>query len=325
VRSVLAAAAAGAVAAFSIVLPAAGQSWPQRPVRMLVAFAPGGGSDASARIVALKLSEALGQPVVVDNRPGASGNIATQVTASALPDGYTLLWGFSAPIAVNPSLYRNLPFDTSRDLAPIALVATSQYLLVLHPSVAANTVPELVALAKARPGQLAYASAGNGTPHHLAAEMWKKQAGLDIVQITYKGGGPAAVALMAGEVQMHFGSFASSLPPVKAKKLKALALTGPKRSPEAPDLPTMQELGYAGFDVRSWFGVMAPAATPPALVARLNRELLRILAMPDVQERLNRVGLDRAEDNTPADFAAWIRAEKARWSKVIRDAGIKPD
>jgi len=314
--------------ALSAIVSAAGnstlaQSFPSRPIRLLVAFSPGGGSDTSARIIGLKLGELAGQPVVVDNRPGAAGNIATQIAASAPPDGHTLLWGFSTPIAVNPSLYKNLPFDTTKDLEPITLIATSQYMLVVNPSVPANSVKELIAVAKSKPGRLSYASAGVGTPHHLAAEMLKKQAGLDIVQVTYKGGGPAALAVMSGEVQMHFGSFASSLPYVKAHKLRALALTGPERSREAPDLPTMQELGFAGFDVRSWFGVLAPAGTSKAIIALFSRDLLKILAMPEVKQQLNRIGLDPAEKNTPQEFAVYIKTEKARWARVIKDAGIR--
>ena len=316
------------VAAMMLLPPAlscAADSVRNRPIRLIVAFAPGGGSDTSARIIAQHLAELVRQPVVVDNRPGAAGNIATEIATRAQPDGHTLLWGFSTPIAINPSLYKNLPFDTTRDLQPITLIATSQYMLVVNPSVPANSVKELIAVAKSKPGQFSYASAGVGTPHHLAAEMLKKEAGLDIVQVTYKGGGPAAQAVVSGEVQIHFGSFASSLPFVKAHRLKALALTGPQRSREAPDLPTMQELGFSGYDVRSWFGVLAPAGTPNAIIAVFSRYLLEILAMPDVQQRLNRIELDVAEKNTPAEFAAYIKAEKVRWANVIRAAGIKLD
>jgi tripartite-type tricarboxylate transporter receptor subunit TctC len=295
-------------------------AYPDKPIRLLVAFAPGGGSDTSARIMASKLTEALGQQVIVDNRPGAAGNIATEIAVGAKPDGYTLLWGFSSPLVVNPSLYK-LPFDTEKDLVPISLVAESQYMLVIHPSIKASSVKDLVALAKARAGQLNYASAGNGTPHHLSAELFKKAAGIEIVQVTYKGGGPAAIAVLSGEVSMHFGSFASSLSHVRAGKLRALAVTGPKRSAEAPDLPTMQELGFPGFDVRTWFGVLAPRATPRDIVTRLNREILRILAMPDVEAGHKRIGLDTG-GNSPEEFAAHIRAEKAFWAKFLRETGI---
>ena len=308
-------AASGAIAA---------DAYPSRPIRLIVAFSAGGGSDTSARIVGARLGEQLAQQVVVDNRPGAGGNIATELAVRAQPDGYTLLWGFSAPLVVNPSLYKNLPFDTERDLEPVALIAASQYMLVVHPSLAAASVKELIAHIKARPGQISYASAGIGTPHHLATELFKSRAGLDIAHIIYKGGAPAAVAVMSGEVQMHFGSFSSSLPFVKARRLTALAVTGPARSPEAPELATMQELGFAGFDVRSWFAVLAPAHTPRAIVTRLNRELLKVIAVADVQERLRKTGVD-AIGSTPQELAAHIKAEKAVWANVIRDAAIKPE
>lgn len=300
------------------------QSYPTRPIRLLVAYPPGGGSDTLARIVAPKLTETVGQHVVVDNRPGAAGNIATEIAARAQPDGYTLLWGFSTPLVVNPSLYKKLPFDTEKDFAPISLLAAAQYILVVHPSVQANSVRELAAFARSKPGQLNYASAGVGSPLHLAAELFKKTAGVDIVHVPYKGGGPASVAVLSGEVKILFGSFASSLPHVKAGKLKALAVTGPKRSSEAPEVPTMQEVGFRGFDVRAWYGVLAPAGTSKVIVTRLNREFVKILSMPDVQEALRRHGLEPTGSTAEA-FAAHIQAEKAVWAKVIKDAGIKPE
>lgn len=310
--------------ALALTTRAFAQDYPNRPIRLLVAFSAGGGSDTSARIVAMKMSELLGQQVVVDNRPGAGGNIATELVVRAQPDGYTLLWGFSAPIVVNPSLYKNLPFDTEKDLEPIALVASSQYILVVHPSVGVSSVKDLIAFARSRPGQLSYASAGVGTPHHLAAELFKSRAGLEITHVVYKGGAPAAVAVMSGEVKLHFGSFSTSLPHVKTGRLTALALTGPTRSPEAPEVPTMQEQGFTGFDVRSWFGFFAPARTPKPVVTRLNKELLRILAIPDVQERLRKTGVDPS-GSTPQELAAYVKVEKAVWAKVIKDAGIKSE
>ena len=318
------AAAAMASAAFALTYCALAQSYPSKPIRLIVSFAPGGGSDTSARIVAPKLTELVAQPVVVDNRPGASGNIATEIVARAQPDGYTLLWGFSTPLAVNPSLYKNLPFDVEKDLTPISLIATSQYILVVNPSVAANSVKELIAYIKSKPGQLTYASAGIGTPHHLAAELFKSRAGLEIVNVTYKGGGPAAVAVMSGEVNIHFGSFSSTLPFVRANRLRALALTGPMRSTEAPELPTMQEEGFPGFDVRSWFAILAPGATPKAIVTRLNRELLKVLALPDIKSLLKKTGVDPT-GSTPQELAAHIKAERTLWARVIKDAGIKPE
>lgn len=300
------------------------QNYPTRPIRLLVAYPPGGGSDTLARIVAPRLVQLVGQQVVVDNRPGAAGNIATEIASRAQPDGYTLLWGFSTPLVVNPGLYRNLPFDTEKDFEPIVLLGSAQFILVTHRSVLANSLPELITLIKSKPGQFNYSSAGVGSPNHLAAELFKGRAGLDIVHVPYKGGGPASVAVLSGEVKMLFGSFASSLPHVKTGRLKALTVTGPKRSPEAPDIPTMHESGFPGFDVRAWYGVLAPARTSKAIVARLNREVLKILSMPDVVEGLKREGLEPA-GGTPAEFAAHIKAEKALWAKVIKDAGIKPE
>ncbi|MGZ8267746.1 MAG: tripartite tricarboxylate transporter substrate binding protein [Burkholderiales bacterium] len=296
-----------------------------RPVRLIVAFAPGGGSDTLARYLAPRLTDFIGQPVVVDNRTGAAGNIATEIVTKAQPDGHTLLWGFSSPLVINPSLYLKLPFDIQRDLAPISLLATEQFILIANLSVPASTVKELVAYARAKPGQMSYASAGVGTPHHLAAELFKSRAGgLSIVHVPYKGGGPAAIAIMGGEAQMMFVSFAASLAHVKAKKLKALAVTGPQRSPEVPHVPTMQEEGFAGFDVRAWFGVLAPAGTPPAMIDRWNALLLKVLAIPEVRENLRKHGLD-VTGSSPAQFAAHLTRERATWAQVIREAGIKPE
>jgi len=301
------------------------EDYPSRPIRLLVAYPPGGGSDTLARVVAPKLAQLLGQQIVVDNRPGAAGNIATEITARAQPDGYTLLWGFSTPLVVNPSLYKNLPFNVEKDFAPIVLFGSAQFLLVVHPSVQATSVPELVALIKkSKPGEFAYSSAGVGSPNHLAAELFRRSAGIDMTHVPYKGGGPAAVAVLSGEVKLLFGSYASSLPPAKAGRLRALAVTGPKRSPETPDIPTLQELGYRGFDVRAWYGLIAPAGTRASIVTRLNADCLKLLAMPDVREALKREGLEPSS-GTPQEFARHIREQKALWSKVISDAGIKPE
>ncbi len=322
-QPLLAAAALG-LAISAITSTTLAQSYPSRPIRLIVAYPPGGGSDTLARIVSPKLAELVGQQIVIDNRPGAAGNIATEIAARAQPDGHTLLWGFSTPLVVNPSLYKNLPFDTDRDFAPVLLLGSAQFLLVVHRSVQANSVQELIALLKSKPGQLPYGSAGTGSPNHLAAELFKGRAGVDMIHVPYKGGGPAALAVLSNEVKILFGSFASSLPHVKTGSLRALAVTGLKRSPEAPDVPTMQELGFPGFDVRAWYGVLAPTGTPKAIVTRLNRELLKILAMPEVQEALKREGLEPS-GTTPEEFAAYIKAEKALWAKVIKDAGIKPE
>lgn len=312
------------LATSGITYTAFAQSYPTKPIRLLVAYPPGGGSDTLARIVAPRLAELVGQQVVVDNRPGAAGNIATEIASRAQPDGYTLLWGFSTPLVVNPSLYKNLPFNTEKDFAPILLLGSAQFILVTHRSVEANSVKELIALVKSRPGQFNYSSAGVGSPNHLAAELFKRRADVDILHVPYKGGGPASVAVLSGEVKMLFGSFASSLPHVKGGRLKALAVTGPERSREAPDVPTLHELGFPGFDVRAWYGVLAPAGTPHSIVTRLNGDLRKLLSIPDVLEGLKREGLEPV-GSTPQEFVAYIKAEKALWAKVIKDAGIKPE
>ena len=300
---------------------AAVPAYPTRPVRLLVPFAPGGGADTLARIMSPKLSDAMGQTWVVDNRGGAAGNLAAELAATANPDGHTLFMGFSTVLTVNPSLYK-LPFDVQRDLRPITLLATAQYLLVVHPSVQAKSVKELVDLAKQKPKSLNYSSAGVGSPLHLAAELFKKRAGIDMVHVAYKGGGPAAAAVVAGETQVIFGSVASSLPQVKAGRLRALATTGLKRSIAAPELPTMAESGFSGFDVSSWYALMSPAATPASVVARIRGDAIKVLQLADVQQAMLRQGLD-PESSTPQELAARIKSEIAVWAGVIRDAGIK--
>jgi tripartite-type tricarboxylate transporter receptor subunit TctC len=298
--------------------------YPSRPVRLVVPFAPGGGADTLSRIIAPRLSEAMGQQWIVDNRSGAAGNLAAEIVANAVPDGHTVFMGFSTVLTVNPVLYRKLTFDVEKHFQPVTLLATAQYILVLHPGVPAGTVGELVALAKRKPGSLNYASAGVGSPLHLAAELFKKRAGVDMVHLPYKGGGPAAAAVLAGEAQVIFGSVASSLPHVKAGRLRALATTGLRRSKVAPELPTMAESGFPGFDVRSWYAFLVPAGTPAAIVRRLNEEAVKVVALPEVQAAMSRQGLE-SETTTPRELAQRIKSETAVWAGVIRDAGIKPE
>ena len=295
--------------------------YPTRPVRLLVPFAPGGGADTLSRIITPKLHDALGQPWVVDNRGGAAGNIAAETVARAAPDGHTVFMGFNTVLTVNPSLYK-LPYSVEKDLQPVTLLATAQYILVLHPSVAANTLNELIALAKQKPDSLNYASAGVGSPLHLAAELFKKRAGITMVHLAYKGGGPAAAAVLGGEAQVLFASVASSLPQVKAGRLKALAATGTKRSKVAPELPTIAESGFPGFDVSSWYALLVPAGTSLAIVNRLRGPAIKLLKLPDVQEAMSRQGLE-VETSTPQELAARIKSETAVWAGVIREAGIK--
>jgi tripartite-type tricarboxylate transporter receptor subunit TctC len=307
----------------ALAAPAADGSarYPARPVRLLVPFAPGGGADTLARIITPKLSDAMGQTWIVDNRGGAGGNLAAELVANANPDGQTVFMGFSTVLTVNPSLYK-LAFNVQKDLQPVTLLATAQYILVVHPSVQATSVKELVALAKAKPKSLNYASAGVGSPLHLAAELFKKRAGIDMVHIAYKGGGPAAAALLAGQVQVLFGSVASTLPHVKSGRLRALATTGAQRSKVAPDLPTIAESGYPGYEVGSWYAFVVPAGTPKAIVERIRNETIKALAHTDVQQAMARQGLE-PETSTPAQLAERIKRETATWAGVIKDAGIK--
>jgi tripartite-type tricarboxylate transporter receptor subunit TctC len=318
--------AAGMVAltaALTAAGPALAQSYPTRPVRLLVPFAPGGGADALARILTPRLHERLGQPWVVDNRGGAAGNLAAETVARASPDGYTVFEGFNTVLTVNPTLYK-LPFNMEKDLQPVTMLASAQYLLVAHPSVPANTLKELIALARQKPGALNYATAGVGSPLHLAGELFKKRAGIEMVPVAYKGGGPAAAAVLAGEAQVIFASVAASLPQVKAGRLKAMATSGAKRSKVAPELPTVAESGFPGFDVTSWYAFLVPAGTPSAIVKRIHEATAKSLDVPDVQQAMARQGLE-SEISTPAELAARIRAETAQWAAVIREQGIKAE
>ena len=310
-------------ACVSLSAAAADDNYPTRPVRLLVPFAPGGGADALSRIITPKMHDALGQAWVVDNRGGAAGNIAAETVAKAAPDGYTALMGFNTVLTVNPSLYK-LTYSVTRDLQPVTLLATAQYILVIHPSVAATNLKDFIALAKQKPGSLNYASAGVGSPLHLAAELFKKRAGIDMAHLAYKGGGPAAVAVLAGEAQVLFASVASSIPQVKAGKLKALATTGTKRSKVVPELPTIAESGFPGFDVSTWYALLVPARTSAAIVNKIRGAAIKAVALPDVQEAMSRQGLD-VETSTPQELAARMSAETAMWAGVIKDAGIKAE
>ncbi|MCE9639936.1 MAG: tripartite tricarboxylate transporter substrate binding protein [Betaproteobacteria bacterium] len=297
--------------------------YPTHPVRLLVPFAPGGGADSLSRIITPKLHDVLGQAWVVDNRGGAAGNIAAETVAKAAPDGYTVFMGFNTVLTVNPSLYK-LPYSVTKDLQPVTLLATAQYILVTHPSIAASTLKDFIALAKQKPGSLNYASAGVGSPLHLAAELFKKRAGIDMVHLAYKGGGPAAAAVLGGEAQVLFASVASSIPQIKAGRLKAFATTGTKRSKVAPELPTIAESGFPGFDVSSWYALLVPTGTSPVIVNRIRGAAIKAVELPDVQDAMSRQGLD-VETSTPQELAAKIKAETAVWAGVIKEAGIKAE
>ena len=304
-------------------LSSVAQSYPTRPVRMIVATAPGGGTDAIARIMSPRLSELLGQQFVVDNRAGGGGIIGTETVARANPDGYTLLMSFVAGMAMTPALTKT-PYDSLKDFTPISLIAGAQYVLTVHPSVPARTFKDFVVYAKANPGKLNYASAGNGTPVHLAAELFKSVAGVDIRHVPYKGGGPAGAAVLSGESQVIFGSVTATMPQIKAGKLFALAVTGATRLPAAPELPTVAEQGYPGFEVTSWYGIVGPARLPQNVVSKLNEAIVTALRAPDVREQLARQGMDPI-GSSPAEFAAHLKKEVVRWAAVVKEAGIKAD
>jgi tripartite-type tricarboxylate transporter receptor subunit TctC len=289
---------------------------------MLVGFAPGGGTDATARAIAPKLSELLGQQVIVDNRPGATGNIATDIVSKSNPDGYTILMGTIAALAINPSLYEKLPFDPIKDLAPVTRAVDSTNVLVLHPSVPAKSVKELIALAKSK--SLNCGSSGVGGAGHLALELFNLQTGTKIVHVPYKGGGPAMIDLLGGNIQLIFATAASAVGHFKSGKIRALAVTTLKRSPLVPDLPTVAETGLKGFEANNWYGVLVPAKTSRAIVMRLNKDVSTALLTPDVKELLFKQGLDVAPE-TPEAFGAYIKSEIAKWAKVIKAAGLKAE
>lgn len=307
---------------WSLYEPAAAQTYAAKPVRMIVTFAAGGGADFVARAVGQKLSEALGQPVVVDNRAGAGGVIGNEVVAKAQPDGYTLLLGAAGPMTIVPHLYGKVPFDTLRDYAPIVLAAASGFTVTLHPSVPANSVSDLIQLAKQRPGALNYGSSGTGGSPHLATVLFAMTSGTKLNHIPYKGLGPALTDLMGGQIDLLFADVGLVAPHRKAGKVKAIAVTSDKRSSLMPELPTIAESGLRGYQAGTWYGIFAPTGTPPEIVARLNQESLKVLAQPDLKERFLTQGLEVA-GGTPAQFAAYLRAELDKWAKVIKANNIK--
>jgi tripartite-type tricarboxylate transporter receptor subunit TctC len=308
----------GACAA-SAALP---QDYPSRPIRMIVPFPAGGTADLLARQIGQTMGEALRQQVVIENRTGAGGNIGADLAAKAKPDGYTLLMGTVSTHAINPNLYPNMPYDPVKDFAPVAMVARMPNLLVLHPSVPAANVAELIALAKARPGTLAFASAGNGTTQHLAGELFKKMADVDMIHVPYKGNAPAVTDLVGGQVQVMFDNIPVSLQQVRAGKLRALAVTGPARSPVLPQLPTVAEAALPGYNITSWFGLYAPSGTSPQIIERLNREANKALATAPIRRRLTDQGIEPA-GGTPGQFAEFMRTELVKWGKIVRESGAR--
>ena len=303
---------------------AIGQSFPSKPVRMIVPFAAGGASDITARIVAPKYSELLGQQVVIDNRAGANGIVGSELTAKSPPDGYTILMGTNGTHTVNVSLYPKLSYDPVKDFVPITSVVSLTNLLVVHPSLPVRTVKELIALAKARPGQLTFGSGGNGGTPHLSGELFKSMANVNLVHIPYKGGGPSTAALIGGEISMTFNTLLTSINFVKAGRLRPIAVTGLSRSPILPDVPTISDSGVPGYESSTWYGLLAAAGTPRAIVSRLHTDMVRVLQAPDVKEQLVQQGADPV-GNTPEQFAAIIKSDISKWATVIKVSGATPD
>ncbi len=300
------------------------QPYPSKSIRYVVPYAPGGSTDIVARVLALKLSEALGQQVVVDNRPGAGGSIGADIVAKSPPDGYTMVTAVTGIMAINQFLYRKLPFDPEKDFAPVTQIGSLPLILVVHPSLPAKSVREFIAIAKSKPGQLNYGSSGVGTATHMTTELFKTMAGVDLVHIPYKGSGQVMGDVIGGQLALIFDQIVSSLPHVQGGKLRMLGITSAKRFPSLPDLPTIAESGVPGYESISWAGVAVPAGTPKEIVARLHAEIVKVLAMPDIRERFLRDGIETV-GSTPEQFAEHIRRERIKWAKVVRDSGAKAD
>ncbi|HMO48367.1 MAG TPA: tripartite tricarboxylate transporter substrate binding protein [Rubrivivax sp.] len=298
------------------------QAYPNKPIRLIVPFPPGGGSDYMARAISNQLSARLKQPIVIDNRGGAGGTVGTDMGAKAAPDGYTLVLGSVATHAIAQALYPRLPYDPIKDFVAVAPIGAMPHILVVHPTLGVNTAQELIAMAKAKPGALSYASAGNGSVGHLTVELFKSMAGVDIQHIPYKGSGPALSDLAGGQVKVMFDTLPTGLPLVKAGQVKALAVSGATRAAAAPNVPTLAEAGVPGFEVQGWYGVFAPAGTPPAIVQQLNAAITAVTAMPEVRQHMSQGGAEPTSA-TPEAYTAFVRADAAKWGKVVRDSGAK--
>jgi tripartite-type tricarboxylate transporter receptor subunit TctC len=308
------------VAAMGGAVPAHAQ-YPTKPIRFILPFPPGGGTDTLARIIGGKLSEGLGQQIVMDNRPGAGANIGAEIAAKTPPDGYTMLMGNVAH-AINATLYSKLNYDVLRDFAPVSLIASTPNIVVVHPSVPARSIKELIALAKARPGVLDVASSGPGSSPHLAGELFNNMAGTKMNHVPYKGGGPAVAALVSGEVSVGFATTPSVIHHVKSGKLRGLAVTSAKRASVAPNLPSVSEAGLKGYETGTWYGLLVPSGTPQEAIARLHTEAVKAIKLPDVKERLDATGYD-AIGTTPAEFGTFLRSEVDKWAKVVKAAGVR--
>jgi tripartite-type tricarboxylate transporter receptor subunit TctC len=315
--------ALAALAALTLIAPCGAQDYPTQPIRLVVPYSPGGPVDIVGRLTAQKLTDEFAQQVIVDNRAGGGGNIAVEIVARATPDGHTLLMGANGTNAINPSLYPKLTIDSARDLAAIGMVASSPMILVSHPSLPANSIKELIALATARPGAINFASSGSGSTAHLSSELFKSMTGINIVHIPYKGAGPALTDLVGGQVQIMFTGISATLPYVKSGRLKPLGVSSEKRLPLLPDVPAVNE-EIAGFEVNTWYGVFAPAQLPQPIVGKLNRALAKIFTTPDARLRLGALGATPVT-MSPADFSLAVHREIAKWAKVIRDSGTQPE
>ena len=310
-------------ASTSVALAAESQTFPTKPLRFVVPFAPGGGADLLARLTGIKVAESFGQQVVIDNRSGAGGNIAAEVASKSAADGYTLLQANVAH-AISTTLYRKLNYDLLKDFAAVTQLAATPFILAVHPNSPANSVRELIALAKSQPGQLSYGSSGNGGPSHLGTELFKSMAGIDVRHIPYKGGAPAATDLISGQIQMMFNTPPVILPHVRSGRMQGLAVASVNRIPAAPELPTVAEAGVPGFELSTWYGVMVPAGTPPDVIKKLHGAFVAALKAPDVRERLANENLEIV-GSTPAEFAAYVRAEIPKWAKVVKASGARVD
>jgi tripartite-type tricarboxylate transporter receptor subunit TctC len=304
---------------------AAAQDYPNKPIRMVVGFPPGGGTDVAARILAPKLSEQLGQPVVIENRPGATGTTAAAQVATSPGDGYTIMMGHVSVNAIAPSLFPKLAYDVHKDFAPIGVAASVPHIVTVHPSLQVNNLRELIAHLKANQGKLSFPSAGNGSMPHLAGEVFKSLAGVNVLHVPYKGTGQSMQDLLGGVHVVAFDTMAAAAPHVKSGKLRGIAVSGAARSPAFPDLPTAEEAGLPGYVVTTWYGVFAPGSTPPAIVNRLHAEMVKAMQQADVRERLGNIGADGSYSKSPADFAALVRADTARYAKIVKDIGLKLD
>jgi tripartite-type tricarboxylate transporter receptor subunit TctC len=323
-RRTTASSLAAAAVYLMIAAPVPAQDYPVKPVRFVIAFSPGGPSDILTRLIGSKLAESLGQPFIFDNRPGAGGNVAGEIVAKSPADGYTLLMGNNSILATNASLYKNMSFDPVKDLAPVALLASQPNILVVHPSVPVKSVKELIAFAKAHPGQLNYASSGSGAAAHLAAELFKSMAGVSMVHIPYKGASPALVDMLAGQCQVMFATALSVQPYLQSNRLRPLAVSTAKRSRMMPQLPTVAEAGVPGFEATTWHGIVSTGGTPAAVINKLNAEINRILKLPDVNSTLTRQGAE-VLGGTSQEFAAYVKAEIPKWTKVVKESGARPD